>query len=227
MKNLIAVSLTLLSLILAQSIHASILVRDCTITAKDNNHSSSSRTINILLSKSFLNKVSFYTNSGLQKTELKLQILENEQLQGWVNDQFNFIIDGTASEGSFQGAYHTGIIQCGEEKPVPSLLKFKPWELHFTKDPVLSKNHLLPSINLDSIRYGYMCFIGDATHASDAVTKATGVKGKVVSQDQVDFIHRHKFCEKWIGSNQDNYECTKYGNKTVIASLRNCEHGYP
>ena len=173
------------------------------------------------LSSAFYNQIEFHEGLG-GKTVLEINVDSNGRLNGSVNGQYNFILTGDASNGSFQSAYHSGSIQCSPALQADYLLQFIPWKNYFSVDSELSVGHIRTSVQVSDLQYGNICFVGDAAAANKAIEQSAGVIGMVISPYQLDFTFAITECAKGHGSNPDDWSCEKTKKSVITRSVKNC-----
>jgi hypothetical protein len=158
------------------------------------------------------------------KTELALTIngLE-EKLEGSVNGQYNFILNGSRAAGRFESAHAKGEIKCsvGQEEKV--MLVRKPGHLAKQADKSLTNRMLNASTAHE------FCFVGKAEDAAEEI-KATvsGVlkteirgQGESIALSQIE-----QRCVESYGSH-DDYECLRYDSpREFTYTLLNCYQDY-
>jgi len=195
---------------------------DVTATAKRSlwGQPATAWTKKLLLSPAFTNRVDFL------ETTLDLRVDAGGVIAGAVNNQPNFILRGDVMDGTFESAHHTGTIKCDQEIQLGFVLQFKSWKQFFTIDPILSEGHILQSVELSSVEYGLLCFLGDVKEVNHDLSLGFGVVGTIVNDYRIDFTWEAEDCVRWTGSNPDNSMCVEYRRNTRTKSVHNC-YGEP
>jgi hypothetical protein len=170
----------------------------------------------LLLSPAFTNRVDF------QETTLDLRVDAGGVIAGAVNDQPNFILRGDVISGAFESAHHTGTITCDHEIELLYVLQFKPWKQYFTIDPILSQGHIQRTVELSSVDYGLLCFLGDVKEVNNNLSLGFGVVGKIVNDYRIDFTWEAEDCVRWTGSSPDDSMCVEYRRNKRTKSVLNC-----
>ena len=196
-------------------------VYNCDFTATRKGDSGNPWTKKTFLSTQFANKIDFAIdrNAG---TDLTLRVEQGGQLSGSVNEQHNFVVRGSVSDGYFESAYHTGKIACGQPVKVPYLLKFTPWDQFFTLDKELAKGHILDSVELANIQYENLCFIGDVRAAEQAISGRVGVAGQIANPYKISYTFTVQECIDSVGNCVDNWQCLKWKPHEITRYVRDC-----
>jgi len=209
-----AIYLILLLTIIASQNSQAIELYNCEIQASPQDNPNQTWTKKAFLIPNLMNQITF------NKTELSLTVM-NKKLWGTVNGQPNFMLEGTPENGIFASAYHKGTIYCTESETVDYLFKFKPWKQFFTIDTVLSEGHIQNSFNFSSIRYGHICFVGNAKHATVAIDKYLGLKGNIKSPYSISFTKTITDCIEGYG-NIDDWTCTRHQTRNITKTIDHC-----
>jgi hypothetical protein len=170
----------------------------------------------LLLSPAFTNRVDF------NETTLDLRVDAGGVIAGAVNNQPNFILRGDVMNGTFESAHHAGTITCDQEIQLPYVLQFKPWKQYFTIDPILSVGHIQRTVELSSVDYGLLCFLGDVKEVNNNLSLGFGVVGNIVNDYRIDFTWEAEDCVRWTGSSPDDSMCVEYRRNTRTKSVHNC-----
>lgn len=169
----------------------------------------------LLLSPAFTNRVDF------GQTVVELRVNAGAALGGAVNGQPNFLIGGDVWNGSFESAFHAGVVTCKEEIELPFVLKFKPWGQFYTLNPIVSEGHIQRDVSLGYIDNELICFIGDEKAALRSLSDALGVEGKLVNPYRIEFTWEAEDCIRGTGS-YDEWSCEEYRRNRRTKTVLDC-----
>ena len=172
-----------------------------------------------------------FSGSGFN-TILKIKVTDAGKLTGRVNGQYNFILRGTALEGSFESDSAKGTISCQQPEKLRVAYMFKPWNTLHRYDSGFDTIRNYPA-------YANTCYIGSSEQAlkdyTDLYLKVVS-PAKRVSAVQMDpktkAINVYKYVRKCIEDNgghpAEDYECLKYGKAKLIKfTVEDCDYEDP
>lgn len=195
----------------------SVTAYNCDITVVEKNSNETwDWTKKVFLSTEFRNKVTF------NETTLELYLDRNEMIRGSVNGQPNFKLDGNAYNGSFESAYHTGTITCEKLQKLSHLFRFNSWDQFFTLDKKIGAGHIQNSMQVSSLKYKQICFIGDINEAAKAASAEMKIKGVIKSQYEIAYTWQDTTCARGQGTSVDDWTCYEYKTETRTDSIRHC-----
>lgn len=175
-------------------------------------------TRNAFLSKQRYATVEFY---GDLRTQLDLIVESNGDLQGFVNEQYGFVLKGNVKAGEFESAFAKGMIQCEPAQDYKVAYVF----LSRNEISVFGETHtIFPLRNGNSLQNS--CYIGDTQLALEQVRAALNVdavRSGIGSDKSINVTLDERKCLEWIGHIGD-YECTKWDVvRPVTYSLKSCD----
>ena len=214
MRMLMAMMFLLLS---AQS--WSVTIYSCDVTALEKRPAfgeATPWTKKIFLSSEFTNRVDFHS------TVLDLTLDHKGGIQGSVNGQPNFNLEGNVKSGFFESAKHKGSIICDKGQKVSHLFQHKPWKQFFSLNSNLSEGQILTKIETNDLKYKLICFIGDVKAAEADASAVLKIKGTVKSPYEISFTWTDTVCARGRGSNVDDYVCEEARKEERTEALRHC-----
>ena len=144
----------------------------CKVNAASKDHGGGFLEKSFILLQTRNNRIDLYfSNSAV--TRLDLMIDRTGTFTGFVNDQYQFKLEGDVKTGGrFESATASGTISCSRPIKSDAVFLFKPWGRWYTPD----FDSILRTVRLD--RYSYTCFIGNARAAAQQISNRSNGEWK-------------------------------------------------
>jgi hypothetical protein len=193
-------------------------VHKCTVTA---------RTKRVFIHPVEISRT-WYLASGYQNLFNGLKILNTNlslklsqgNLDGSVNGQYMFIVEGGVSDGRFESATEEGTIVCEDAVATEALIKFKPWD---EWKPVAEMTNLEREI-YNSCYHGRSQVVVDKLRQLIAARDLTSSSSlRLDNEGTIVFTRTESVCvEGRGGSDPHDFECTRRRPKQREYKIPDC-----
>lgn len=177
-----------------------------------------SKSKGLVLKRQALLSPSFSTDVQFPETSLKLFVDVQGNISGFVNNQYNFILNGDVESAKFESATDSGTIRCEAVEEASYVLYNKTSGAYISKELIQTADQ---SVFIQDVVSDNLCFLGDAQSAAQALKIDTKAKVLSVKYLAIELEVLETKCLESNGDRED-YKCLQESQELVQKVIREC-----